>query len=99
MNFWVNFVNFYVSATQQRFLSPVQLLVNNELFHQSSFYFKNIVLSFQLVFQQRYLHFPPGGKVRGEMSGGMSYTHTVYTHIHNYIAALEQRKCKHLSHF
>jgi len=56
---------FYVFATQQRFLSPVQLLVNNELFHQSSFYLKNTVLSFQVLFQQRYLHSSPGGKVRG----------------------------------
>jgi len=31
---------------------------------------KNIVLSFQLPFQQRYLHFSPGENVRGEMSGG-----------------------------
>ena len=55
---------FYVFATQQSFLSPVQLLVNNELFHQSSFYLEDIVLSFQLLFQQRYLHF-----LRGESPG------------------------------
>src|SRR6218665_789209 len=61
---------FYVFATQQRFPSPVQLLVNNELFHQSSFYLNNIVSSCQLLFQQRYLHFSPGGNVRGEMSEG-----------------------------
>jgi len=59
---------FYVFATQQRFISPVQLLVNNELFHQSSFYLKNIVLSFQLLFQQRYLHFSPGGNVLDPLS-------------------------------
>ena len=56
----------YVFATLQRFLSPIQLLVNNELFHQSSFYLKNIILSFQLLFQQRYLHFSPGGKSGGK---------------------------------
>src|SRR6218665_3694683 len=56
---------FYVFATQQRFLSSVQLLVNNELFHQSSFYWKNVVLLFQLLLQQRYLHFSPGWKSPG----------------------------------
>jgi len=30
---------------------------------------KNIVLSFQLLFQQRYLHFAPGEKVRGNVRG------------------------------
>jgi len=45
INFWAIFGIFYVFATQQSFLSPVQVLVNNELFHQSSFYLKNIVLS------------------------------------------------------
>jgi len=41
---------FYVFATQPRFLSSFQLLVIKELFHQSSFYLKNIVSSFQLLF-------------------------------------------------
>jgi len=63
---WANFVIFQVVATQQRFISPIQLLLNNELFHQSSFYLRNIVSSFQLLFQQRCLHFSPG-----EMSGGI----------------------------
>src|SRR6218665_1819905 len=49
--------------------STPMVLIKNELFHQSSFYLKNIILSFQLLFQQRYLHFSPGGK-SGEMSGG-----------------------------
>ena len=31
---------------------------------------KNIVSSFQLLFKKGYIHFSPGGKVRGEMSGG-----------------------------
>jgi len=59
---------FYVFATQPRFLSSVQLLVNNELFHQSSFYLKNVVSSVQLLFKQRYLHFLRG-KSWGEMFG------------------------------
>src|SRR6218665_2498265 len=35
--FWANFVIFYIFTTQQRFLLPVQLSVNNDLFHKSSF--------------------------------------------------------------
>jgi len=31
---------------------------------------KNIVSSFQLLFKKSYLHFSPGGKSPGEMSGG-----------------------------
>src|SRR6218665_913814 len=51
---------------QQRFLSPVQPLVNNELFHQPSFYWKNIVSSFQLLFQKVICIFlRGGGNVRG----------------------------------
>src|SRR6218665_2477124 len=64
---------FNVFATQQRFLSSLQLRVIKELFHQSSFYLKNIASSFQLLFKKSYLHFSPGGKVRG-MSGEMSWT-------------------------
>src|SRR6218665_145032 len=64
---------YYVFSKKQRFLSSVQFLVNNELFNQSSFYLRNIVLSFQLLFQQRYTHFSPGGEVReGNVRGGMS---------------------------
>ena len=54
-------------ATQPRLLSSVQLLVNKELFHQSSFYLINIASSVQLLFKQCYLHFfrekCPGGDV------------------------------------
>src|SRR6218665_2825277 len=56
---------FYVFAPPPIFLSSFQLLVNNELFHQSSFYLKNIVLSVQLLFKKSYLHFSPGGKCPG----------------------------------
>jgi len=55
----------YVFATQPRFLSSVQLLVNKELFHQSSLYFINIISSVQLLFKQPYLHFFGGGKCPG----------------------------------
>jgi len=65
MYFWANIVIFLVFATQQIILPPVQLLFNNELFHQSGFYLKNIVLLFRLLFQQRYLHLSPGEKVQG----------------------------------
>ena len=51
---------FHVLITQSRFLSSVQLLVNKELFRQSSFYFINIVSSVQVLFKQRYLHFSLG---------------------------------------
>src|SRR6218665_2878033 len=61
---------FYVFATLPRFLSSFQLLVSNELFHQSSFYLKNIVSSFQLLFQKSYLHFSPGEKSGGKCPGG-----------------------------
>src|SRR6218665_1094762 len=50
---------FNAFATQQRFLSPFQLLVNIELFHQSSFYLKNIVSISATLFA-----FFSGGKVR-----------------------------------
>src|SRR6218665_857361 len=50
--------------------TSIQILVNNELFHQSIFYLRNSVSSVQLLFQKRYLHFSPGGKFRGGMSGG-----------------------------
>src|SRR6218665_1206285 len=56
---------FYVFATPPRFLSSFQLLVSNELFHQSSFYLKNILSSIQLLFKKSYLHF-----LRRENSGG-----------------------------
>src|SRR6218665_3070912 len=45
---------FYVFATPRRFLSSFQLLVNNELFHQSSFYLRKVINIF----------------LRGEKSGG-----------------------------
>src|SRR6218665_3611956 len=45
---------FNVFATQQRFLSSLQLRVIKELFHQSSFYLKNIVSSFQFLFKKSY---------------------------------------------
>src|SRR6218665_1279836 len=69
---------FYVFATQPRFLSSVQLLVNHELFHQSSFYLKNIVSSIQLLFKQRYLHFSlgeksPRGTVLDPLSNQLAY--------------------------
>jgi len=51
---------FYIFATQTRSLSSIQLLVKKELFHQPSFYFKNIVSSVQLPFKKRYLHFSWG---------------------------------------
>src|SRR6218665_3081222 len=51
---------FNVFATQQRFLSSLQLRVINELFHQSSFYLKNIVSSSQFLFKKSYLHFSLG---------------------------------------
>ena len=47
----------YVFAAQPRFLSSIQLLVNKELFHQSSWYLINIVSSVQLQFKQCSLHF------------------------------------------
>src|SRR6218665_1509862 len=59
--------SFYVFATTPRFLSSFQLLVNNELFHQSSFYLKNIVSSVQLLFKKNYLHFSPGEKSGGNV--------------------------------
>src|SRR6218665_3964968 len=61
---------FYVFATPPRFLSSFQLLVNNELFHQSSLYLKNIVSSVQLLFKKSYLHFSPGEKSGGKCPGG-----------------------------
>jgi len=69
INIWANLAIFYFFATKQRFLLSVQLLGNNELFHQSSIYLKNIVLSFQLLFQQRYMHFSPGKKSGGKCPG------------------------------
>src|SRR6218665_3624652 len=60
---------FNVFTTQQRFLSPFQLLVKNKLFQKSSFYLKNIVSSFQLLFKKSYLHISPVGKVRGNVRG------------------------------
>src|SRR6218665_1782941 len=61
---------FYVSDAQSKFLSSVQILVNKELFHQSSFYFINIASSVHLLFKQRRLHFSreksPGEKCSGE---------------------------------
>ena len=79
INFWAGLISsiFYVFATQQRFLTSVQLLVTNELFHQSSFYWENIVLSFQLLFQQHYMRFSPVEEVRGEMSQTHNYTRRV----------------------
>jgi len=40
------------------------------LFHQSSLYLKNIVLSVQLLFKKSYLHFSPGGKSGENVPGG-----------------------------
>jgi len=51
---------YHIFATQPRFLSPIQLLVTNELFHQSSLYLIDLVLSFQFLCKQRYLHFSCG---------------------------------------
>src|SRR6218665_4228386 len=48
----------------------IPLLVNKELFHQSSFYSININSSVQLLFKQRYLHFSRGEKVRGRSVRG-----------------------------
>ena len=56
---------YHVFVTHPRFLSSFQLLVNKELFHQSSFYLTNIVSSVQLLFKKSYLHFSPGGNVPG----------------------------------
>src|SRR6218665_2577704 len=56
---------FHVFATQPRVLSSVQLIVNKELFYQTSFYFINIVSSVQFLFKQRYLYFSGGGKCPG----------------------------------
>src|SRR6218665_1606596 len=64
---------FYVFAKQPKFVSSVQLLVINELFHQSSFYLKNIVSSAKLLFKKSYLHFSPGGEVRGNVPGANYY--------------------------
>src|SRR6218665_3571621 len=63
--FWLISSIFNVFATQQRFLLSLQLRVIKELFHQSSFYLKNIVSSFQFLFKKSYSHFSPWGKVRG----------------------------------
>src|SRR6218665_3339378 len=66
INFWSNFVIILrFCYTAPRFLSSFQLLVNNELFHQSSFYLKYIVSSAQLLFKKSYLHFSLGGKSPG----------------------------------
>ena len=53
---------YHIFATQTRFISSLQLLVNEELFHQSSFCLINIVSSVQLLCKERYLHFSGGGK-------------------------------------
>src|SRR6218665_1813579 len=75
-NVRVNKVSFLVSSiiisrfcNTAKIFSLVQLLVNKELFHQSSFYFINIVSSVHLLFKQRYLHFSRGEKSRGECPG------------------------------
>src|SRR6218665_3033196 len=52
--FWLISSIFNVFATQQRFLLSFQLRVIKELFHQSSFYLKNIVSSFQFLFKKSY---------------------------------------------
>src|SRR6218665_2911604 len=57
---------FNVFATQSRFLSSLQLRVIKELFHQSSFHWKNIVSSVQLLLKKSYLNFSLGEKVRGK---------------------------------
>src|SRR6218665_69500 len=67
--FWLVSSLFYIFAAQPRFLSSVQLLVNRELFHQSSFYLINIVSSVRLLFCQRSLHFSREGECSEEMSG------------------------------
>src|SRR6218665_1769455 len=54
---------FYVSSV------GLQLLVNNELFHQSRFYLKNDASSVQLLFKQLYFNFSPGEKSGGNVRG------------------------------
>src|SRR6218665_774976 len=61
---------FYVFATQQRFLSPVQLLVNNELFHQSSFYLKILFYHSSFYCNNVICIFLPGEKSEGKCPWG-----------------------------
>ena len=68
---WLNFVIFYVFATQQRFLSPVQLIVDNELFHQSSFYFKKILFYHSSFYFNNVICIFLREENSGEISGGI----------------------------
>src|SRR6218665_3651704 len=57
---------FNVFATQQRFLSSLQLRVIKELFHQSSFYLKNSSLYLRKVIKIFLRGKSSGGKCTGE---------------------------------
>jgi len=50
---------FYVFATQPRFLSPLQLLVNKDLFLHEKY-----ISTVQRLFKKSYLHFHPGESPR-----------------------------------
>src|SRR6218665_1206691 len=61
---------FYVFTTPLRLLSSFQLLVNNELFHQSSFYLKILFHQSSFYLRKVIYIFLREDKVLGEMSWG-----------------------------